>query len=62
MSPTEKALLIFTALGVSVGLTGSLLESVGKALGKPGLAAFGQRLEAISADFPKFFGKAGESK
>lgn len=41
------------AVAVGIGAVGSLLEAAGGALKRPGLVAFGQRLEALGVDLPK---------
>lgn len=58
MTQFEKAILIGIAISTGVGVIGTTLESIGKALGKPGLVAFGQKLEAFGQDIPKLLGKS----
>jgi hypothetical protein len=40
-------------VGIVVGLTGSLIEEIGKRFNRPLVAAFGQQVEAIAVDVPK---------
>lgn len=49
---------LYLAIAVVVGAVGFVLEKAGKLLGLPWLAATGDKLESLSADMPKFFGRA----
>lgn len=53
MTTTEKVLLGLAA----VNAAGTVIEYIGKALGRPWLEELGRKLEALPGDLPKLWGE-----
>lgn len=53
----DTIIVAIVAVCTAIGMIGSALESIGKAIGNKRLEVIGDKIEAIGFDLPKLFGR-----